>query len=172
MLQSGFVVAMAADIDLASYERPSRIVRRVRRWLIVSRLGSDGEHLTISDTGPLANAPAGAPIGLKPAHTLLGVLLSQDGNGDCVFLLSRQRPQLLQTAGTFFPADGYARVTGCLDELHLRAQGRHAHSRGRRSGQDVRKDVPDPAPDARFALAWHIHAERRPWTGEFIPPGA
>ena len=169
MLQSGFVIAMAAKFQFADYERPTRIVRRVKRWLIVSRLGADGEHITVSDTGVPVEDVGAAPIGLSPTNTLVGVLVSRARNGDCTFLFGRQRPEALLIAGTFFPADGYVRLQARNDVLRLSAEGRHAHSRGRRDGKEILHDVAHPAPDAELAQAWRIKAIRRPWQGDFYP---
>jgi hypothetical protein len=169
MLQSGFVVAMAAEIGVSRYDRPSGIIRRVKRWLIVSRLGQDGEHLTVSDTRLNCDDSEQAPIGLAPVNSLLGVLLSQAPNGDCVFLFSRRRPEPLKIAGTFFPAEGYVRIRGPLSALQLFAEGRHAHSRGVRDGLEIRNDIADPAPNSKLAKAWHVDAVRRQWSGEFAP---
>jgi hypothetical protein len=169
MLHSGFVVAMAADIGVSGYDRPNSVIRRVKRWLIVSRIGHDGEHLTVSDTRISCGDCDEAPIGLNPVNSLLGVLLSQAPNGDCVFLFSRRRPEPLKIAGTFFPAEGYARVCGPISALQLRAEGRHAHSRGTRDGQEVRNDIADPAPNSKLAKAWHVEAVRRHWSGDFVP---
>jgi hypothetical protein len=169
VLQSGFVVAMTADIGVSRYDRPSGIIRHVKRWLIVSRLGQDGEHLTVSDTRVACNGSECAPLGLTPANSLLGVLLSQAPNGDCVFLFSRRRPEPLKIAGTFFPAEGYVRLRGPLSALQLFAEGRHAHSRGVRDGQEIRNDIADPAPNSKLAKAWHVDAVRRPWSGDFVP---
>ncbi len=169
MLQSGFVVAMAADIGVSRYDRPDGIIRRVRRWLIVSRIGYDGEHLTVSDTRISCAGSAEAPLGLNPVNSLLGVLLSQASNGDCVFLFSRRRPEPLKIAGTFFPAEGYVRISGPISTLQLHAEGRHAHSRGTHDGQEIRNDIADPAPNSKLAKAWHVEAVRRQWSGDFVP---
>ena len=168
-MQSGFVVAMAADIEIASYDQPTTIIRQIRRWLVVSRLGPDGEHLTVSESGTIANGAVQAPIGLRPAKTLLGILLSQASDRECTFILARQRPDRMELAGTFFPAEGYVHLLGPIEALQLHAEGRHAHSRGRHGGQEVRNYIADPAPNTRLAMAWHIKAARKPWSGEFIP---
>jgi hypothetical protein len=169
MLRTGCVFALAADIDLAEYERPARIIRRIRRWLIVSCLGPDSEQLSVSDTGVASSSALDAPIGLTPARTLHGVLASRSSGSDCTFLLSRQQPQALALAGIFFPAEGYVRIHEPEGGLRVEAEGRHAHSCGRRDGRRVLHDVAFPAPEARFAMAWHVNAVRRPWTGEFFP---
>jgi hypothetical protein len=168
-MQSGFVVAMAAEIDLARYEQPTSILRRIRRWLVVSRLGPDGGHLTLSESGVLSHTPNEAPIGIQPTKTLVGILLSEGEGATCTFILARKRPDGLQLAGTFFPAEGYVHLLGPIDSLRLQAAGRHAHSRGRHEGREVRNYIADPAPNSKLAIAWHINATRKPWPGEFIP---
>ena len=35
--------------------------------------------------------------------------------------------------------------------------------------EQVRKDIPDPAPGTAEAMAWHIEAVRHNWIGEFFP---
>lgn len=168
MLQKGFVVAMAASIGLACYDRPSIIRRTIERWLIVSRWGPFGEYLTISTTRDRCDVPASAaPDGLAPLSTALGILLpGGDGPGEAAFLLVRHLPPALRIAGVFFPADGYVRIARADPYPSLVGDGRHAHSRGRRDGAIIRHDVPDPAPGCRGAVAWHLRACRRPWTGE------
>src|SRR3954468_22919975 len=155
MTRGGFVVAMAASVGVANYEKPTQIVRQIRRWAIVSRFGAENEYLTISIAGAMQHEPAEAPIGLAPVKTALGILLSENQR-ECAsrFLLVRQLPRGLKVAGFFFPPEGYAQLDRTLDAFHLHAEGRHAHSRGVLNGQDIRIDVPDPAPGAKWAMAW------------------
>ena len=167
MLQSGFVVAMAATISVARYERPSEILRPIRRWTIVSRFGPESEYLTISTAAAIQPDQTEAPIGLAPAKTVLGILLSE-AERESMFLLVRHLPRNVNIAGTFFPAEGYAQLGGSLDQLCLRSGARHAHSPGRLNRRDIRYDVPNPAPGTKWAMAWHIDAVHRPWTGEFF----
>lgn len=167
MLQGGFVVAMAATINVANYDKPTDIVRPMRKWTIVSRFGPESEHLTVSVTHAMLEPEAAAPIGLSPVKTAFGILLSET-DSESMFLLVRHLPRDVRVAGTFFPADGYARLRGSPDRLLLQVEGRHAHSRGHANARDVRYDVPEPAPGAKWTMAWHIDAERRPWTGEFL----
>jgi hypothetical protein len=166
MPSRGFVVAMAAQVTLAPYERPFAPLRTLRQWIIVSRCGPEAEFLTVSHTKvPVADGED-APIGLTPASTAIGILSSEAAD-DSTFLLTRQQP-VMSIAGTFFPADGCVRVAGIERALHLQGEGRHAHSVGRVGAQMIRKDVPYPAPRARGALAWRIDAVRRAWPGEFL----
>jgi len=170
MSQGGFVVAMAATVGIADYEKPAEIIRRLRRWAVVSRFGAENEYLTVSVAeamGPQEQTEG--PIGLTPAKTVVGLLLSEDEpNGESTFLLLRRLPPGIKIAGLYFPAEGYAQISGTFDSLQLRTKGRHAHSRGFLKGQDIRIDVPDPAPGAKWTMAWHIEAARRPWAGEFF----
>jgi hypothetical protein len=171
MEQGGFVVAMAAIVGLASYETPTEIVRRIRKWAIVSRFGPENEYLTFSVGTSIQPRQNEAPIGLVPVKTALGILLSENEHeSESVFLLARQLPRGVKIAGSFFPADGYARVNGTFSALRLRTSGRHAHSRTLLNGQDVRTDAPGPAPGAKWAMAWHIDATHRPWAGELFAP--
>lgn len=167
----GFVVAMAADIGTARYERPSRILRTRREWLIVSRWGLDGDYLALSSTRLTPDAISPAPIGLTPRSTSLGVLLSdRDEAGVATFLLVRRLPEDVTVAGTFFPADGFVRLYGPIEHLRLTASARYAHSIGRSKGEPVCGDIPDPAPNTRGAAALHLEAWRRVWDGEFVEP--
>src|SRR5256885_841634 len=166
MRTNGFVVAMAAEITLAAYHRPTAGLRTKLHWIIVSRCGPEAEDLTISNAWTRGAASEEAPIGIAPVKTSVGILLS-DTPEESTFLLVRQVPEIT-IAGIFFPADGYARISGDGFALRLRSEGRHAHSLGRCAGQLIRKDVPDPAPGAKGTMAWHIEAARRAWSGEFI----
>lgn len=167
MLQSGFVVAMAATISVARYERPSEVLRPMKKWTIVSRFGPESEYLTISTAAAMEPDQIEAPIGLAPSKTALGILISETEH-ESMFLLVRHLPRGVSVAGTFFPAEGYAKLGGTRDAPTIRAEGRHAHSPGRLNAQDVRYDVPDPAPGAKWTMAWHVDAVHRRWTGEFF----
>ena len=171
MAYVGFLVAMAADVGTARYERPSRIIRTRREWLIVSRWGPEGEFLTLSSTRLTPDTFSPAPIGLTPRSTCLGVLLStQPDDSVCTFLLVRRLPPDVTVAGTFSPADGFVRLHGPVGQMRLTGSARYAHSIGWSKSGPVCGDVPDPAPNARGAAAWHIEAERRSWEGEFVEP--
>jgi hypothetical protein len=160
---------MAADVGTAKYERPSRILRTRREWLIVSRWGPEGEYLTLSSTRATPDAISPAPIGLAPRSTCLGVLLSE-GPEDPIstFLLVRRLPPDVTVAGTFSPADGFVRLYGPVGAMRLTGSARYAHSIGWSKAGPICGDVPDPAPNARGAAAWHIEATRRAWDGEFV----
>ena len=167
MLQGGFVVAMAATISIARYATPSEILRPIRRWTIVSRFGPENEYLTLSTAAAIQPGQTEAPIGLSPTNTVFGILLSET-ESESMFLLLRHLPRGVNIAGTFFPAEGYAQLGGSFDQLHIRIGGRHAHSHGRLNTQDIRYDVPVPAPGSKWAMAWHVDAVHRPWSGEFF----
>ena len=109
-----------------------------------------------------------APDAIAPIHSLFGVLVSEsDSEAASTFLLVRQLPFPVELAGTFFPADGYARLQQ-RETISLVSKTRYSHSRGWLDGREVRKDVPDPAPSSAEAMAWHIEAQRCNWIGEFI----
>ena len=84
-----------------------------------------------------------------------------------LFRSVRQLPGPVELAGTFFPADGYARLQQ-RETISLVSQTRYSHSCGWLDGREVRKDIPDPAPSAAEAMSWHIEAKRCDWIGEFI----
>ncbi|MEM7695234.1 MAG: hypothetical protein AAF318_12350 [Pseudomonadota bacterium] len=165
MVPTTFRVAMANRLRLGPYSDPASTGDRGAEWLIVERVGALGEVLFVSDTAPCNGLTQGAaPPGLAPKHTLVALLAEDDETPK--FLIVRQRPAALPTPGLFFPADGCVRLTGHHGRLGLRAFGRHAHSRGTRSGATVLIDVPDPAPAAEGAVNWHFEAEQRPWPAE------
>ena len=169
MLEKGFVLAMSANIAVSEYGRPTVIRTRIREWIVVSRWGGDGEYLSISTASECGANQRLAPNGLRPRNTLLGLLVSDSpGEPSSTFLLVRQPPHPVQLAGIFFPAEGYAHLMGPAGSLRLSARARYSHSRGWENGREILKDVPDPAPAAREAMAWHIDAERCSWIGDFI----
>jgi hypothetical protein len=167
MLKRGFVVAMAAEFSFAVYDRPATILRKVKQWIIVSRCGPNSEFVTVANAAGMVT-PGDAPLGLTPIKTAVGIL-SSESEDEITFLLVRQRPPVLPIAGAFFPADGHMRIVNKQGTLELLGVGRHAHSLGRLDGRRIRKDVPDPAPNARGARAWHIHGIRQVWVGELLP---
>ena len=168
MLKRGFVVAMAAEFSFADYERPAAILRKVMQWIIVSRCGPNSEFVTVANAAGMVTPGCEVPLGLAPIKTGIGILTSESGD-ESRFLMVRQRPPLLPIAGAFFPADGHVRIFARQGTLELLGVGRHAHSLGRFDGRSIRKDVPDPAPNARGAMAWHLHGVRQKWSGELIP---
>jgi hypothetical protein len=167
MLKNGFVVAMAAEFSFALYDRPVSVLRKVKQWIIVSRCGPNLEFITVANSAGKVAPKADAPIGLAPIKTAVGILMSETAS-ESTFLLVRQQPIQLPVAGSFFPADGYMRIFETQGTVELRSEGRHAHSLGRFDSYWVRKDVPDPAPNARGSMAWHVDGVRRNWAGEFI----
>jgi hypothetical protein len=169
MLAKSFVVAMAADIARSDYAKPTLIRSRSREWLIACRWGPDGEYLSIATAGAMLD-PNGraAPDAIAPIHSLFGVLVSEsEKEAASTFLMVRQLPFPVELAGTFFPADGYARLQQ-RETISLISKTRYSHSCGWLDGREVRKDIPDPAPSSAEAMAWHIEAKRCDWIGEFI----
>ena len=166
-LKNGFVVAMAAEFSFSDYHRPFPVLRTITQWIIVSRCGPRSEFVTVANAAGRVMPRADAPIGLFPIKTLVGTLASETPD-ESTFLLVRQQPAQLSIAGAFFPADGYVRISEVQGILGLRSEGRHSHSVGRHDGYCVRKDIPDPAPNARGAMAWHIEGTRCNWVGEFF----
>src|ERR1700722_9671809 len=169
MLAKAFVVAMAAEIARSDYAKPTLIRSRSREWLIACRWGPDGEYLSIATAGAMLD-PNGraAPDAIAPIHSLFGLLVSEsETEAASTFLLVRQLPFPIELAGTFFPADGFARLQQ-RESLSLGSRTSHSHSCGWADGREVRKDIPDPAPSSSEAMAWHIEAKRCDWIGEFI----
>ena len=171
MAHPGFVVAMAAETEFGEFDNPSRIVRRAKGWLIVSRWGPAGEFLSISSTQEVADSSPTAPVGLTPKCTSIGFLLSQkDGGSESNFLLSRRLPTDTVVAGSFFPTDGYARLTRRAGRFRLSAEGRYAHGLDDLQTPPVGADSRVPPCNGGVAFAWHIDAVQRPWSGEFVEP--
>jgi hypothetical protein len=166
MWKNGFVVAMAAEFSFAAYHRPISIRRKVRRWIIVSRCGPNSEFITIASAAGKYEPEADAPIGLAPVSTAVGILLSETAD-EITFLMVRQQPTHFPIAGTFLPTDGYSRIFESQGAIRLRSEGRHAHG-VRGSDSHGRSDMPDPLPNARHALGWHVDAVRHNWVGEFF----
>lgn len=167
MLAKAFVVAMAAEIARSDYAKPTLIRSRSREWLIACRWGPDGEYLSIATAGAMLDPHgAAAPDAIAPIHSLFGVLVSET-EAASTFLLVRQLPGPVELAGTFFPADGYARLQQ-RETISLVSKTRYSHSCGWLDGREVRKDIPDPAPSSAEAMSWHIEAKRCDWIGEFI----
>lgn len=169
--QTGFIAAMAAELTYGAYDSPVQLNRQGTEWVIVSVWGHEREYLTLSRTGVRVEADE-APPGLQPAHTHLGILLNRVMDGPreiSEYLLMRNQPADIPVAGVFHPTDGFVRVTQtCGEETSLTGHGRFAHAPGVMKGRPVVHDVPDPAPGAQAARAWHITGSRRPWIGEFI----
>jgi hypothetical protein len=137
----GFVVAMRAKLlgtpRLAMYE-----------WIIVSRWGNGGDHLSISWTS-LPGRAGVAPIHLVPRHTAVAV--RQDpfpGRAPATFVLTAALPEGMTVAGDFLPARGYVRLYGSGTRLRVRSKG-----------QSLKPDI---------RSAWRIVATRQAWIGEFI----
>ena len=171
MAHPGFVVAMAADTEFGEFDRPSCIVRRAKGWLIVSRWGPAGEYLSISSTQDVADSGTTAPVGLTPKCTSVGFLLSQkDGGSESTFLLARRLPTDTVVAGTFFPTDGYARLTQRAGRFRLTAEGRYAHGLDDLQAPPEGADRRPPPCNGGAAFAWHIDAVQHPWSGEFVEP--
>ena len=164
-----FVVAMAADIARSDYAKPTLIRSRSREWLIACRWGPDGEYLSIATAGAMLDANGrAAPDAIAPIHSLFGLLVSEsETEASSTFLLVRQLPGPVELAGTFFPADGYARLQQ-RETISLVSKTRYSHSCGWQDGREIRKDIPDPAPSSAEAMSWHIEAKRCDWIGEFI----
>jgi hypothetical protein len=141
----GFVVAMRAKLINAYY--PDRF-----EWVIVSRWGTEGEHLSIGWTHEPALAGE-APLHLSPNQTSLAVLPRETAaETPAVFQLAPTRPNEITVAGEFLPAEGYVRLYGAGLSLRVRVKG-----------QCLSCTVPS---------TWQIEATRAAWLGEFIEPGA
>jgi hypothetical protein len=140
----GFVVAMRARLIGGLPGSP-------HEWIIVSRWGKHGEHLSLGWTGQPA-VHTDAPICLTPRQSTFAVghACSTDAS-PVTFQLAVLLPDRITMAGEFVPAKGYVRLYGSGSNLRLHSEG----------------ECLPPAPRP----AWHAEASRANWIGEFIEPG-
>ncbi len=118
-------------------------------WIIVSRWGEAGEHLSVGRTRVPALPGQEAPIDLRPRQTALASWSrSPLGSGPPAFLFVRRQPASVSVAGRFAPVEGHVRLYGDDAMPRLRARGRCLAGV---SGS-----------------AWYIEAARVPWIGEFV----
>lgn len=151
-------IKMYNKLGLAKYESPAVLTSNAAEWLIVT-LSPTGDIITISDAGAApAEEPPAAPDSLLPNNTITGILIREGGDTGGTFILVRHLPDNMSVAGTFFPADGYAKLYTDGSRIFLEASGRHAHSIGEHNGAPVLHDCPLPAPGDTKALAWHFDA--------------
>ena len=164
MLAKAFVVAMAADIARSDYAKPTLIRSRSREWLIACRWGPDGEYLSIATAGVMLD-PGGARGARRHRPDPQPVRRAGFGiarrKPPAPFCWCANCPSRSSLAGTFFPADGYARLQQ-RETISLVCKARYSHSCGWLDGREVRKDIPDPAPSSAEAMAWHIEATALP----------
>jgi hypothetical protein len=119
-------------------------------WVIVSRWGPDGEHLSIGWTAQPA-LPGEAPIHLTPSKTSLAVRPLEVAPGTpATFLLAPALPQDITVAGRFVAAEGYVRLYGSGVSLRVRLKG-------------LCLSCP-------LRTTWQLEATREAWLGEFIEP--
>jgi hypothetical protein len=143
---TGFVMAMRAKLTTeegsAGYE-----------WIIVSRWGAAGEHVSLGRTKVPVLSGETAPIHLTPCETALaGLLRLPPASGPPTFLFRARRPACVSVAGAFAPARGYLRLRGHGASLRLRAEGSCAAG--------------------AIRSAWRVEAVRVAWIGEFIENAA
>ncbi|SNR76968.1 hypothetical protein [Puniceibacterium sediminis] len=161
MIPNDFRIAMCNSLRIGPFGTPHSAQAAGQEWLIVSRSGPEGALLQISDTG-VAKSPDSdePPADLSERNTILALLAEPDASAP-QFLMVRHLPPGVQVAGTFFPADGAARLTQGEQGLGLKAFGRHAHTSGMTVGRLILHDIPDPAPSYDAAVNWHFDAEER-----------
>jgi hypothetical protein len=118
-------------------------------WIIVSRWGAEGEHLSVGRTNVPASPGKSAPIHLMPCQTALaGLLGTPPVSGPRTFLFVQQKPPSFSVAGDFVPVEGYVRLHGLGAVPRLRAEGRCIA--------------------VAMRSAWRVEAVRAAWIGEFI----
>lgn len=169
MIPINFRVAMLNRLRLGPYDHPHLTGTVAEEWLIVERVGRDGELLRISDATTLSGDTSGyAPADLQPRNTIVALLAEPETEEDegPQFLMVRHLPLSTTVQGSFFPADGYARLARVNGTLILNAFGRHAHTKGEIAEAVVFHDIPRPAPNAEGAINWHFNAEERSWTAQ------
>lgn len=172
MLPKNFRIAMRNALRVGPYGMPHATTRSTQEWLIVERLGDEGEIIRISDASAQSAANGhDAPDALVVNNTIIGLLAERDfdARASAQFLLIRHFEHAADLEGIFFPADGFALLTGGANEIGLRAFGRHAHSTGQIGGHTVYFDTPHPAPQSASALNWHFDAIQVPWINQAHP---
>jgi hypothetical protein len=137
----GFVVAMRARLI-------GTILGSPYEWIIVSRWGTHGEHLSLGWTAQPALHPD-APIGLTPNRSAFAVRQEHSfAASAATFRLAALLPDRVTVAGKFLPAKGIVRLNGNGSKLRLQSEGECL------------------LPDLRSA--WHVEATRASWIGEFF----
>jgi hypothetical protein len=112
----GFVVAMRAKLINAPHPP-------CFEWVIVSRWGAGGEHLSIGWTAQPA-LPGEAPIHLAPCKTSLAVRPHQTAaDTPATFLLAPALPNEITVAGDFVPAEGFVHLYGSGAMLRVQLKG-------------------------------------------------
>ncbi len=172
----------------------------VARWgrdgeyLTLSRTGiarNGMAHSGMTRNGMSRGAGTVAPINLAPTRTCIGVLTPDTddraggpqgapsgaprnvpggGSVSDLFTLTRHLPQGVIVAGVFAPADGFIRLRGPVEAMHLTAAARDAG--GQAMAVAGRSGTPSAERSACAGMVstWNIRACRRPWDGEFIEP--
>ena len=121
-------------------------------WVIVSRWGPGGEHLSIGWTWQPA-LPGEAPINLTPSKTSLAVRPAEAmADTPATFNLEPALPTKITVAGDFAPAEGYVRLYGVGANLRVRLKGQCL--------------------SCPRHTTWQVEATREAWLGEFIEPSA
>jgi len=117
-------------------------------WMIVSRWGTNGDHLSLGWTQVSAGGQQ-APICLTPRHTAVAVRYDHHTSApNTTFQLTSSVPHAVSVAGDFLPAEGCVQLYGTGADLRL---------------QSVAESL-NPA----LRPAWRVKAAREPWVGEFI----
>jgi hypothetical protein len=118
-------------------------------WIIVSRWGVVGEHLSVGRTKAVAETGRAAPIHLVPRETALADLLRLPF-APCrpTFMFRQSRCEADTVAGRFVSVTGSVRLCGDDSTLRLSAEGRRD--------------------EGTATLDWRLDALREAWLGEFI----
>jgi hypothetical protein len=136
----GFVIAMRARLTTTARGAPWY------EWIIVSRWGAAGEHVSVGRTKVPVSRGRTAPIYLTPRQTALaGLLRLPSLSVPPGFLFVQQQPAAVSVAGRFAPVEGYLQLRGLDGTSRLFAEGRCA-----------------------VGPAWRVEAVRAAWVGEFI----
>jgi hypothetical protein len=139
----GFVVAMRAK--LTNTPHPPCF-----EWVIVSRWGTGGEHLSIGWTAQPALSGE-APINLAPVKTSLALRPPQTAaDTPAMFILAPALPNEITVAGDFLPAEGYVHLYG--------------------RGAKLRVSLKGLCLSCPVRSYWEVEAARAAWLGEFIEP--
>jgi hypothetical protein len=140
----GFVLAMRAKL-ISAAPLPAQF-----EWVIVSRWGSEGEHLALGWT-MLPALPGEPPIQLVPCRTSLAHAVNPHEAGIRTSFELASSPGENTVAGDFVPAKGHVRLFGEGSDLQMVSKGKSLR--------------PDLHP------SWQLQAVREHWFGEFIESG-
>ena len=133
-----FTTLMSNALELGPYDDICHPTNTGQEMLIVKR---EGGVLRISDSQKIDPSGPDVVSNYRANNSMYGICAREESSGGGIsgfqttyFVLVREIPEEAPIDGTFFPADGVARVTYppifLFGNKHLMAAGRHDHSDG------------------------------------------